>query len=805
MSTLQSQPIVESPAPTIPPPGGLVAADSCLEALAKVPACLKELPNWVRWRMETRNGRPTKVPYQLDGRKAISTDSSTWNTFDRCVAGGPIGSTQGVGFALTGSGFTCVDLDHSVDPDTGELTPETQKIVRLFDSYTERSPNAGLHIWLLGSVPDDGPKRKGKYEAYSTDRYITITGQHLSGTPFCINERQTQLDQFIAEYMTKADKALKPDAPVAQRDSDSPRYTVSLSDVDVISTALRAKNGDAFQRLLAGQWQGAYPSASEADLAFCNMVCFYTKDAAQVDRLYRTSGLWRPKWDELHGSETYGAHTVSLAIRDTVNSYTPGWRADPHPAGVAAVTALMGPANSGTGRGHAKPDLLYFMHNDHGNACRLIALYRDEVRYCHAFKKWLVWDGTRWAVDDTDQAYRLAKQTILEFLRQAVDKGDVQAEKFAHSSLDAKRITNMLSMAECEICVRPAELDSDPNLLNFLNGTVDLRTGKMREHQQPDLITKLVHHRYRSEAQCPRWRAFLDQIMGGAQDAGRAQRLTSYLQRAFGYSLTGSTIEKAVFVLFGAGDNGKSTMLSTFRQLVDEYSMLLQVDTLMVRQESNNTQADLADLRGARFVQTSETEEGQRLAQGKLKRITQGMGKIKAVRKYENPIEFPETHKLWIDTNRKPMIRDADDAATFNRLHPIPFTVRIPKEQIDKELPAKLLAEAEGILAWAVEGARLRNESGLNKPPEVEAAKETWHAEVDQFGRFLEERCTVRDGFSVTASALYGNYKRWAEAGGEPPITARAFGLKMGERFTKIHGMYGYTYQGLKCETEMTE
>ncbi len=133
--------------------------------------------------------------------------------------------------------------------------------------------------------------------------------------------------------------------------------------------------------------------------------------------------------------------------------------------------------------------------------------------------------------------------------------------------------------------------------------------------------------------------------------------------------------------------------------------MLLQIDTLMVRQESNNTQADLADLRGARFVMTSETEEGQRLAEGKLKRITQGMGKIKAVRKYENPIEFPETHTLWMDTNSKPVIRAADDQATFNRLHPIPFTVTIPTEEIDKSLPRKLLAEAEGILAWAVEGA----------------------------------------------------------------------------------------------------
>jgi putative DNA primase/helicase len=454
-------------------------------------------------------------------------------------------------------------------------------------------------------------------------------------------------------------------------------------------------------------------------------------------------------------------------------------------------------------------DLLSFLHNDHGNAERLIAVYGEELRYCHARKKWLVWDGMRWAVDDTDQSRRLAKQAMLEFLRQALARGKEEAsEKFARGSLDARRISSMLSMAECEIFVRPDDLDTDPFALNFLNGTVDLRTGVLRPHRQTDLITRLVRYRYNPAAACRRWKAFLTHIMGAGTTisdsdlTSRAERLVDYLQRAFGYSVTGSTIEKAVFILFGSGNNGKSTMLSTVRHLIEEYSVLLQVDTLMVRQESNNTQADLADLCGARFVQTSESEEGQRLAQGKLKRITQGMGKIKAVRKYENPVEFAETHKLWLDTNRKPVIRDTDDKATFNRLHPIPFTVSIPADEIDKDLPAKLLAEAEGILAWMVEGARLWHSAGLGKPAEVEAAKDEWRSEMDQIGRFIEERCITGDGMRAFGSSLYSEYKHWSDLSGEHPVTSTAFGCKISERFEKKHSERGALYLGIGIRTE---
>ena len=510
--------------------------------------------------------------------------------------------------------------------------------------------------------------------------------------------------------------------------------------------------------------------------------------------------------------EPYNSDEVRATVRQVYSQPArEAWRVKTTPARRARRQSQHGPENReyvGESASSPAPDLLGYLHNDHGNACRLIALHGDNLRFCYPFKKWLVWDGRRWAVDDSGHTRLLAKRTMLEFLRQGVDKRARDTEKFACGSLDARRITSLLSMAECEIFVRPEELDVDPYLLNFLSGTVDLRTGALRPHQRDDYVTKLIHYDFRPDAPCPLWHSFLDDITGGGPDADetardRAQRFKAYLQRALGYSLTGCTVEKVVFVPFGVA-NGKTTLLSTFGQIIEEYTAMLQADTLMTREESNNSQADLADLRGARFVQTSETEDGQRLAQGRLKRITQGMGKIKAVRKYENPIQFKETHKLWMDTNRKPPIPDADDVATCNRLHPIPFTVCIPADRIDKNLQAKLLAEAEGILAWACEGAKFWHESGLSRPPEVEEALTEWRGEADQLAHFLEERCVFGDGFTAQASLLFGSYKQWCADNGERTmITARTLRTKLVEKgFAFSHREKGTVYHriGLRFE-----
>jgi len=430
--------------------------------------------------------------------------------------------------------------------------------------------------------------------------------------------------------------------------------------------------------------------------------------------------------------------------------------------------------------------------NDHGNALRIRALFGENLLYSHAEKCWFVWDERRWARDVNGAALRLAKNTGLQCLTVAVASGDTQTETFAKRSLDQGRLVNALASLQCELPIDVNDFDNHRHLLNFLNGTVDLRSGTIRPHDKTDKLTRLIHRNFVPEGKCPPFLGFLERVMGGGPDAGeaancRAEQLIGYLQKAIGYSLTGETSEKVVFIAHGNGNNGKSTLLDTIRQLIPEYSSKIMIDSLMLKPggESANTLTDLADLRGARFVSTSETEYGQRLSEGRLKRITQGMGTIKAVRKYENPITFPETHKLWIDANHLPVISGSENAI-WNRLHAIPFAVVIPPEEIDLQLPAKLLSEAEGILAWCVIGAKRWYAEGLGKPAAVSDAVAGWREDMNPIGPFLEDLCELNPDDPnawVKVSEMWKAYSDWAERNDEKrPLSQQGLAAQLESR-----------------------
>jgi putative DNA primase/helicase len=351
---------------------------------------------------------------------------------------------------------------------------------------------------------------------------------------------------------------------------------------------------------------------------------------------------------------------------------------------------------------------------------------------------------------------------MAEFLRQAVEAGNRSAEKFAKDSLNDWRISAMLRSVQADLEVDPGDLDANPWMLNFEDGTFDLKDGIFREHRREDLITKLAHCSYDPEAKAPTFQKVLNHVTGGSKD------LLEYLQQVLGYALTGSTAEKAFFVVYGLSGTGKTTLLNAVRQTFEEYSCSIQIETLMAARDglSNNQQSDLADLKGARFAQTSEVESGQRLKEGLVKRLTQGTSTIKAARKFQEHIEFKETHKLFIDANYRPEIR-SDGIGTYERLHCIPFTHVLDPSNQDINVHAKLEAERAGIAAWVIGGALAWMRAGrLVKPPQVLRANDEYRASQDEMGEWLEERCIISPEASVRCSQLLESYNQFVTTGG---------------------------------------
>jgi primase-polymerase (primpol)-like protein len=299
----------------------------------KIPKILKELPQWVNWKAELRDGedKATKVPYDpktIGTVRAKTNDSSTWGTFEQASKSMKRHGFDGVGFVVTkDDDFVGFDLDKCVDKETGKIEEWAKNIVATIDSYTERSPSkTGIRVIAKGVLPK-GPRRKGGFEIYDSGRYFTITGDHLGGTPLSIEPRQNEIDRIYTEYLCQQNQiaAKSPDEKdpnpqtgkpsAAGYSSPSPSY----NDDEILNRAIQSKYGEKFKRLFEGDHSG-YPSHSEGDLALCRAFAFFgARDSSQIDDLFRKSKLFRPKWDERRSADgkTYGQLTITKALTES--------------------------------------------------------------------------------------------------------------------------------------------------------------------------------------------------------------------------------------------------------------------------------------------------------------------------------------------------------------------------------------------------------------------------------------------------------------------------------------------------------
>jgi putative DNA primase/helicase len=473
-------------------------------------------------------------------------------------------------------------------------------------------------------------------------------------------------------------------------------------------------------------------------------------DKATIDKLFRKSGLYRSKWDESHAfnGNTYGEMTIEKALNSPAGNKLPAKKTPPS-----------------------------FNCSDLGNAERLAHYYGEQIRYCHTWKKWFVWDGTRWSEDETGQVKQIAKKTvrkIYEEAKQCEDDSKRQATaRHAISSESNTRIKAMVSLAQSDLPVTPDEFDKDRYLLNCENGTLDLKTGILLPHRKNDFISKLAPVSYDETTTCPQWEQFLDRIMDGNQD------LIQFLQRAVGYSLTGDVSEQCLFLFWGSGANGKSTFLRTIGSILGDYSQHTATETLLIKKQGAIPN-DIARMKGARFVTASEAEAEHKLAENLIKQMT-GDDLISARFLHQEWFEFEPEYKIFLGTNNKPIIK-GNDYAIWRRIKLVPFKMTIPPEERDRDLLNKLKKEASGILNWALKGCLDWRKHGLGIPAEVTEATDEYRQEMDLLSNFIGECCIEGPGERVSSSDLYRVYSKWCEENGEFQLKQASFGRKLREK-----------------------
>ncbi|MCK4849709.1 MAG: hypothetical protein KAT11_00080 [Phycisphaerae bacterium] len=733
-----------------------------------IPPALRQLDQWVCWKKEIRDDKSTKVPYQTNGKRASSTNPATWTTFEDALKTYNAGGYDGIGFVFSPDDSFCgIDLDDCLSEDG--LAPWADEILQQLNSYSEISPSGhGVKVWINAKIPGSNHKKHvedGAFEIYDQGRYFTVTGNHYPGTPKTIEPGQVQIDAIYAKMFPPPDRQAKPTPPA----------TV-MPDDDILRIARRSASGALLNQLWSGDTTGHNGDDSAADLALCNILAFYAGPSGQdiVDRLFRKSGLFRPKWDERRGDQTYGQMTIAKAYENRTEFYS------------RRQTHLLG--NLSAKQHQLVPNLPIhrFKLDLYGNADRFMYLYGKDVLWCGDRGQWFVWNGQVWQRDATREVNMMAELTIRAMLKEAADTNATLTINWAvKCNKNARPRTEMLDVVKHHTAVRIDRFDRNPWLLAVQNGVVDLRTGTLLPHQRDQMISILCPTVYDPNASCPLWEKFLDEIMAGDE------AMIAALQRMAGYFLTGDISVQILPILYGPGSNGKNVFLDTITGLMGPYAAEAPPN-LITASWNDEHPTEIADLCGKRLVVASETEEGRKMRISLVKRLT-GNKYLKARFMRKDYFEFERTHKIVLVTNNRPIITEVSNAV-WRRLRLIPFRVTIPEAKQDKRLTEKLVAEWPGILAWAVRGCLdwQQRQCNLDLPEAVQEATAEYHKDSDSVGAFIEDRCTVGHNVKIARSTLHRAYEQWAKDTDEQTLSRKAFANRM----------RGHGFSDSSCTTE---
>lgn len=770
-----------------------------LERYSKIPQQLKDMKRWVCYKVEKlENGKTTKRPYNaLNGSWARVNDELTWSNFKTAIIGCEKYNCDGLGFVL-GEGIFGIDLDNHVDENGNLDMPkeEFKKIAAEFittlNSYTEISQGGnGIHIICEGKLPT-GARRKDCVEMYDSNRFFAFTGRAINNKP--IMNRENEVIPLWQKYVNV--NRMNINENVVRRITPP---ELKMSDEELIQKAISSATGDKFY---AYYNEGKYEkdaanrkdnSHSADDFAFCLMLAYWTNgDAEQMDRIFRNSALMREKWDTRRGNQTYGEQVIERAIAQTPQGYIKEGAIDfsikdkSEPVfnyETNQYETIMNVDEEGNPIFRIKEySKKHYSYSDTGNAERFYDYFGKFFKYNVTDKCFMFWTGKVWIRDEKNiirkyankfiEILQVEENQLREQMLALYNEGKKDEGKTAEKIYDAcckntARVANkagkdaMLNefASLYDIPITSDSFNKDDFLLNTDSGIVDLRTGKILPFDRTKLISKSTHCKVSFE-HSQVWEDFVYSVLDDGNKENTAALVRS-LQTCLGYSLTGSTREQVMFLLYGGGSNGKSTLVEQINHTIGDYGENIRSSVLMQDKNSNNSTAfSFAKLQTTRFLMTGETDEGNKLAEAQLKALVGG-DTISAQFKFGNEFSFTPKFKLWMSTNYPPNIRGTD-FGIWRRIIMFEFKRRFTEDEKDKDMPIKLQAETDKILGWCIQGYLLyQQNNNLLITTSQRLALQNYRAKMDNITQFINKECTIQENSSILCKELYSQYKAW--------------------------------------------
>jgi putative DNA primase/helicase len=426
--------------------------------------------------------------------------------------------------------------------------------------------------------------------------------------------------------------------------------------------------------------------------------------------------------------------------------------------------------------------------SDEALALKFAGKHADDLKFVDQWGKWFYWDRNVWRED----ASRIARDRVRAVCRDvaaSIPKDAKNARRICSTTVDNAVLTK--ATADRLMAATASQWDADPFLLNTPNGTVDLRSLKVRKNRPMDHLTKMTAVTPDPQGSIDQWKRFLRRVTDGDS------AFINYLQRLCGYMLTGSIDEHEMFFLHGFGANGKSTFVRTVTGILDSYAASTPIETFTLTHQDRHP-TELARLFGARVVTSTETEEGRAWAESRLKQLTGG-DTISARFMRQDFFDFAPQFKIMIMGNHKPSVRSVDEAIK-RRLKLLPFIVTIPKHERDPDLAEKLKAEWPGILYWMISGlVEWRKLKGLVPPPAVISATDSYLESEDAIAAWMADWCERDNNAWESSAALFAAWKAWAERNGEFVGHIRRFAQALERHgITFVRKMKGRGYVGLR-------